>query len=275
MDRILLLFPRERYGTKETPPTLSLYSQSGTSFIMTPFITKHKQLIYNVLNAIIITLSAGLIIYLSVLGLKGIEFFSDRHYMTFQLWVCYVFIADFFIELYMSRQKSRYCKRRFLFLILSIPYLNIVAGLNIPLTYESLYFLRFVPLARGALAMSIVVGYISRNRLTNIFASYSVILLAFIYCGSLLFYELEHGVNPGIQNYGDALWWAFSVATTAGCNVYPVTGTGKIVCAVLPSMGTVIFPLITVVVTNAVRERLNTLSPSKTSAPSNKKPADT
>lgn len=42
---------------------------------MTPFITKHKQLIYNVLNAIIITLSAGLIIYLSVLGLKGIEFF--------------------------------------------------------------------------------------------------------------------------------------------------------------------------------------------------------
>ncbi len=242
---------------------------------MTSFITKHKQLIYNVLNAIIITLSAGLIIYLSVLGLKGIEFFSDRHYMTFQLWVCYVFIADFFIELYMSRQKSRYCKRRFLFLILSIPYLNIVAGLNIPLTYESLYFLRFVPLARGALAMSIVVGYISRNRLTNIFASYSVILLAFIYCGSLLFYELEHGVNPGIQNYGDALWWAFSVATTAGCNVYPVTGTGKIVCAVLPSMGTVIFPLITVVVTNAVRERLNTLSPSKISAPTNKNPADT
>lgn len=227
-----------------------------TQTIMPPLTAKHKQLIYNVLNAIIIILSAGLIIYLSVLGVKGIEFFSDRYYMTFQLWVCYIFIIDFFIELYLSDHKGRYFRRRFFFLLLSVPYLNIVAGLNIPLTYESLYFLRFIPLARGALAMSIVVGYISRNRLTNIFASYVVILLAFIYCGSLIFFELEHGRNPDVTTYWEALWWAFSVATTAGCSIFPVTGAGKIVCAVLPTMGTVMFPLFTVVVTNAVRNRL-------------------
>ncbi len=224
---------------------------------MSSFVTKHKQLIYNVLNAVIIVLSAGLILYLSILGLKGIEFFSDRGYMTFQLWVCYVFIADFFIQLYLSENKPRYFRRRALFLLLSIPWLNIVAGLDIPLTYESLYFLRFIPLARGALALSIVVGYLSRNRINNIFASYTVILLAFIYFGSLIFFELEHGRNPAVTTYWEALWWAFSVATTAGCDVYPVTWAGKIVNAVLPTMGTVMFPLFTVVVTSAVHNRLN------------------
>lgn len=224
----------------------------------------HKQKIYNALNAVIITLSAGLIIYLSILGMKGIEFFSDRGYMTFQLWVCYIFIAEFFIELYLATDKGRYFRRRLLFLLLSIPWLNIVAGLNIPLTYESLYFLRFIPLARGALAMSIVVGYVSRNRITNIFASYTVILLAFIYFGSLIFFELEHDRNPGVTSYWVSLWWAFSVATTAGCDLYPVTWAGKIVNAVLPTMGTVMFPLFTVVVTDAVRNRLDRMSATKT-----------
>lgn len=227
---------------------------------------KHKSVVYNILNATILLLSVGLLVYLTVLGLKGIEFFSDRGYMTYQLWVCYAFIADFFIELYMADNRRAYARRRILFLLLAIPYLNIVAGLKIPLTYEALYFLRFIPLARGALAMSIVVGYVSRNRLTNIFASYTVVLIAFVYMGSLIFYEVEHGHNPDVQNFWTALWWAFSVATTAGCDIYPVTWAGKVVCAILPTMGTVMFPLFTVVVTNAVRNRLNRESAERHSA---------
>ncbi len=223
---------------------------------MTPFLKTHKQIVYNCLNALILLLSVALIVYLSWLGLRGVEFFSDRGYMTFQLWVCYVFIADFFIELYLSDHRGKYIRRRLLFLLLSVPYLNIIAGLDIPLGVEPLYFLRFIPLARGALAMSIVVGYISRNRLTNIFASYVVILLAFIYCGSLLFFEVEHIHNPAVTNYWTALWWAFSVASTVGCDIYPVTVIGKVVCAVLPTMGTVMFPLFTVVIANAVRGKL-------------------
>lgn len=221
-------------------------------------ITQHKQTIYDVLNAIVLILSVALVVYLSVLGFRGVEFFSDRSYMTFQLWVCYVFIADFFIELYIARRKARFFRRRILFLLLSIPYLNIVAGLDIPIHVQALYFLRFIPLARGALAMSIVVGYFSRNRLTNIFASYTIVLVAFIYMGSLIFYEVEHLVNPGIKSFWIALWWAFSETTTVGCDLYPVTWAGKIVSAVLPSMGTMMFPLFTVVVTNAVRSRIST-----------------
>lgn len=216
-----------------------------------------KARIYSSLNWLILLLSVGLITYLSVDALRGVSFIDDSGYMTFQLWVCMAFIADFFIELYMSERKWNYVKRRILFLLLSVPYLNIISGMGLSLGPDAVYFARFVPLARGALAMSIVVGYVSSNRLTNIFASYTVILIAIVYFGSLIFFEREMGVNPSLENYMQALWWACSDTTTTGCTIYPVTPSGKIVSAVLAVMGMVMFPLFTVVITSAVRQRLD------------------
>ena len=45
-------------------------------------------------------------------------------------------------------------------------------------------------------------------------------------------------------------------ATTIGCQIQPVTATGKIVSAVLACMGVMIFPLFTVYITSVV-ERYN------------------
>lgn len=215
-----------------------------------------RRLMYRLLNATVLVLSVALIAYLSVLTFRGHEFFSDRGYMTFQLWVCIVFLADFFIELFMAADRWHYLWRRWFFMVMSIPYLNIVAGMGIPLTTDTLYFLRFVPLARAALALSIVVGYISANRLTNIFASYTVILVAIVYFGSLIFFERENGVNPQVTNYLTALWWAAADATTTGCDIQPITAAGKIVAAVMATMGMVMFPLFTVVITSAVAKRV-------------------
>lgn len=222
-----------------------------------------RQHIYTVLNWLVLLLSVGLIVYLSVDALQGRVFIYDHGYMTFQFWVCMVFIADFFIELMMSRHPWRYLGRRFVFLLLSIPYLNICNEMGLRLSPDVLYFARFIPLARGALALAIVVGYVSKNRLINIFASYMVVLVAIVYFGSLIFYEREHGVNPDVHSYMSALWWACSDATTTGCTIYPVTPSGKIVSAVLSMMGMVMFPLFTVVITSSVRQRINTRKPGE------------
>lgn len=224
---------------------------------MREFVDKYSRAIHRVLNMVILLLSVGLIVYLSVDALHGINFLTDHGYMTFQLWVCIFFIADFFIELYMSHHRWRYIKHRFLFLLLSIPYLNIINHYGVTISPDALYLARFVPLARGALAMSIVVGYISTNRLTNIFASYTVMLIAIVYFGSLIFFEREQGINPDVTTYIQALWWACSDVTTTGCTIFPVTIAGKIVAAVLAVMGMIMFPLFTVVITSAVRNRIS------------------
>lgn len=214
---------------------------------------RHTYLIDS-LRWIIIVLSILLIVFISVDTFQGVNFLENRAYMTFQLWVCVVFMLDFFIELAIAGDRWHYLKTHFLFFILSIPYLNLTDIFDISLSGEALFFVRFIPLARGVMAMTIVVGAISRNRLTSFLASYVVTLAAFIYLGSLIFYYCESGANPEVTDFGLALWWSCMNATTLGCNIYPVSIPGEIIGCLLSVCGIVMFPLFTVYITSLIRQ---------------------
>ena len=70
------------------------------------------------------------------------------------------------------------------------------------------------------------------------------------YFASLLFYEYEAPVNPSVQGFGDALWWAGMNLTTVGAEIFPVTTIGKVICVLLPILGTAMFPVLTVYITS-------------------------
>lgn len=222
--------------------------------ILSPRIRKY---ILDSLHITIMVLSVLLIAYISYDTFRNIPFLQNAHYMRFQLFVCIVFILDFFIELFLAPDKWFYLKRRWLFLLLSIPYLNIINHYNIQLSADAIYFVRFIPLARGALALAIVLGYISHNKITSIFASYVSIMLLITYFAGLIFFEREHPVNSMVTSYWDAFWWGCMQVTTLGCDIYPVTVAGKILCVVLSLMGMIMFPLFTVYLTNIIVSRHN------------------
>lgn len=213
---------------------------------------KSERYIMTIMNLVVLVLSAALISWISYDTFKRIDFLSNHAYMTFQYWVCMVFILDFFLGLYYADKKWSYFKRRFWFLLLSIPVLNIVNYLNITLSPDMLYFARFIPLARGALALAIVVGYVSSNAVSSLFASYITIMLFIAYFCSLIFYQREAGVNPDVNSYWTALWWTMMNLSTVGCAISPVTVAGKIVAVILPISGMIIFPLFTVYLTDYV-----------------------
>lgn len=214
--------------------------------------SKAQRDIKTIMNIVVLILSAALISWISYDTFKRIDFLSNHAYMTFQFWVCMVFILDFFIGLFNADQKWSYFKRHLVFLILSIPYLNIVNMLHITLSPDMLYFARFIPLARGALALAIVVSYVSSNAVTSLFASYITIMLFIAYFCSLIFYQREAGVNPDVNTYWTALWWTMMNLSTVGCAISPVTIAGKIVAVILPISGMIIFPLFTVYLTDYV-----------------------
>lgn len=201
-------------------------------------------------------LSAMLIVYISYDTFTNRNFLENHRYMQFQLWVCIFFIFDFFFEFAFAGSKRHYLKTRWLFLVLSIPYLNIITHFHISLDPSELYWVRFVPLGRATMALAIVVGYISKNRISSLLASYLLILFAFIYFGSIIFFNAERGVNSYITSYWPALWWACMDATTIGCDIQPVTAVGKVVSAVLACMGVLVFPLFTVYVTSLTKRIL-------------------
>lgn len=205
-----------------------------------------------VMNFIVLVLSVALIIWISMDTFNRVNLLESHSYMTFQLWVCVVFIIDFFVELCYSRNKWSYFRNRIAFLLLSIPYLNIINLLDINLSYQVIYFIRFVPLARGALALAIVMGYLSQNAITSLFISYLSIMVLVGYFCSLIFYQQEAGTNPQVTSYWTALWWTAMNITTVGCDISPVTVAGKIVAVVLPVCGMIVFPLFTVYLTDYV-----------------------
>ncbi len=214
--------------------------------------SRPRTFIEDSMNFIVLVLSVLLIVWISIDTFNRVNFLENKSYMTFQLWVCVIFILDFFIELHYSNDKWRYFRHRIVFLLLSIPYLNIINLMDIPMTADALYFVRFIPLARGALALSIVISYLSSNAVTSLFMSYLSIMILVGYFCSLIFYQREAGVNPQVDSYWTALWWSAMNMSTVGCNISPVTASGKIVAVVLPVSGMIIYPLFTVYLTDYV-----------------------
>lgn len=228
-------------------------SDTVTTTATAPAPVKRKgHYVVNIMNFIVLVLSALMIVWISYDTFRKINFLENHAYMTFQFWVCIFFILDFFVELIFAEEKGQFFRRRIVFLLLSIPYLNIISYLDIHLSHDAIYFVRFIPLARGALAMAIVISYLSSNAVTSLFMSYICIMLLVAYFCSLIFFQREYGVNPEVKSYWTALWWTAMNMSTVGCYINPMTVSGKIVAVILPISGMIMFPLFTVYLTNYV-----------------------
>jgi voltage-gated potassium channel len=69
---------------------------------------------------------------------------------------------------------------------------------------------------------------------------------AFILFCSYLFWVLESGENTKLEKYIDAIWWAFSTATTTGYgDITPVTNSGKLLGIFLMLIGLALFAMYT------------------------------
>lgn len=212
-----------------------------------------KKGIYGFLHIIILLLSLFLIVTISIDTFNNIPFITQGSYLKIQFWICMFFIADFMLEFILSKNKIYYLQSHFVFLIVSIPYLNIINYYEFTFSPEVSYFLRFIPLVRSGYALAIVVGWLTSNKASGLFVSYLTMLLATVYFSSLIFFVLEHKVNPQVTGYDDALWWAFMDVTTVGSNIYAVTPTGRILSVVLAALGMMMFPIFTVYVTSIVQ----------------------
>lgn len=206
--------------------------------------------LYSLLHILILLLSLFLVIIISIDTYHNEAFYRQPEFMKVQLWICVLFLADFFIEFFLSPRKWSYLKTRFIFFLVSIPYNAIISHYGWEFDPTLTYLIRYIPLIRGGYAMSIVVSWFTYNRATGLFISYLATLLFTIYFSSLAFFLFEHGVNPLVKTYDDALWWAFMDATTVGSNIVAVTTIGRVLSVLLAAIGMMMFPIFTVYVTN-------------------------
>lgn len=211
-----------------------------------------------ILNGLVLIGSVVIITVLSIELLSQNQVVDHQTVLKIQGVVCAIFLADFAARWWASKRKLRFLLRNFIFLLVSVPYMNIVDSAGIELSAGYAFLLRLMPLVRGGYGIAIVISYITRSKITNLFWTYCVTIIATSYFASLVFYSLEKGVNGSVNSFSDALWWAFMDVTTVGSNIYAVTGVGQILSVILAASGMMMFPIFTTYVLSYYQNKTKT-----------------
>lgn len=187
-----------------------------------------------------------LLVALSWEILAGDHVHLSGSYLTVQFFVCVIFLYDFLVRLLQADRKLHFFVRHLFYLLISIPYLTLISWTGVRMTHDWGILVGLVPMLRAFLAMFIIVRWMAlRNRMQWLFAAYLFTVVVFTYLSALIFYDYEALVNPKLEGFGNALWWAWMNVTTVGAAIFPVTAVGKVVCVLLPSLGMMFFPIFT------------------------------
>jgi len=143
-----------------------------------------------------------------------------------------LFVIEFSARFYDAPSRGAYFKRHWLDIITCIP----VAG-----SLRALRLVRLLAFIRlGAVVRAFGVGAAASERLiggSTLWVLGPILLTVWI-AASYGYYELEGGLNPRIQTFGDALYFSFVTASTVGYgDVTPVTGAGKVLTGLLIFVG--------------------------------------
>ena len=191
---------------------------------------------------------AGLVLLAAISWeiIAGDHIHMSGTYLTIQFVVCLILLCDFFVRWAAAERRTRFFWHNLPFLLLSIPYLNILAWSGVRMTHDWAILVGLIPLLRAFLAMVIIVRWLVRgNKMRRIFFAYIFTVVVFTYISALVFYDYEVLVNPKLHGFGNALWWAWMNVTTVGAEIFPVTAIGKVFCVMLPSLGMMFFPIFT------------------------------
>jgi voltage-gated potassium channel len=136
------------------------------------------------------------------------------------IWI--IFIADFFIELLIAPKRSAFLKTNWLTII----------ALIVP-AIRALKVLRILRFGKG-LALAKIVSTINRSMKSLRFTmgrrgfGYVVALTSIVaLAGSSGMYAFERDINPDIESFGSALWYAL-LAITISTDYWPYSPEGRI-----------------------------------------------
>jgi len=215
-------------------------------------LTKWEKLWLTTLHWMVLMASGILILWITHDTLEGRVFLANGNYRRFQLWMCILFQIDILAEWMMAQKKWTYIARHIVFILVSIPYLNIIEMAGVKISSQGLYILCFVPMIRAAFVFAVITGALTADKALSTFYVYLIWVIASLFFASLMFFEGEHYINPQVDTFWTALWWACMALSTAGCYVNPVTTTGNVLQFFLSAEGLVLIPVFTVYVTRAI-----------------------
>ena len=150
--------------------------------------------------------------------------------------ICLVFLLDFGMRFYRAPNKLQFMQWGWIDLVSSIPTLDMMrAG-------RMLRLVRLLRILRAFRSTRHLVQHIFRRRTQGALTAAAIIAVLMIIFSSIAILQVEQDANSNIKTAEDALWWAYVTITTVGYgDKYPVTTEGRIIAALLMTVGVGLF----------------------------------
>ncbi|URZ17230.1 potassium channel family protein [Clostridium felsineum] len=195
-------------------------------------ITKHKNTIYEVISALLaLTSSTMLIIELSFNLSVTVEYIFD----IIDNIILIIFAIDYFLRLYLSKDKKKFFKENIIDLLSIIPFNSIFQGFRILKISKLLKFAKLLKFLKLFRAFSLLLRFKKYSRSfikTNNF-QYAIYTTMFVLITGTIGMHFAEGLS-----FGNALWWSFVTITTVGYgDISPSTTFGRILASILMLVG--------------------------------------
>ena len=150
--------------------------------------------------------------------------------------ICVVFFLEFIYHFIKAKSKWQFMKWGWIELLSSIPLVGVLR------TGRILRIIRLLRIIRAFRSMNELIGHVFRNRVRDTMMAAVLIAFLVIILSSISILQVESSDHSNIKNAEDALWWSYVTVTTVGYgDKYPVTGEGRIIAAVLMTVGVGLF----------------------------------
>jgi len=150
--------------------------------------------------------------------------------------ICFVFLLDFGTRLYRAPNKLKFMQWGWIDLVSSIPTLDFMrAG-------RMLRLIRLLRILRAFRSTKHLVQHIFKHRTQGALNAAAIIAVLMIIFSSIAILQVEDDANSNIKTAEDAIWWAYVTITTVGYgDKFPVTTEGRIIAALLMTVGVGLF----------------------------------
>lgn len=199
-------------------------------------LTQEQKRALHPINIIVFFLSLYVIVALVVDTFFPLSYEVSRLLHDIDYVVCGIFFIDFLHRLFTAKNKWHYLRWGWIDLLSCIP-------MNIFLTGRLFRVFQLVRVIRAMRSINFVSHYFLQNKIKGAFTSAAIlafIVLVFSAIGILKFEK--DAPHSNIKTAEDALWWAYVTITTVGYgDKFPTTAEGRIIAAVLMTVGVGLF----------------------------------
>jgi voltage-gated potassium channel len=150
--------------------------------------------------------------------------------------ICVVFLYDFVVRFRQAEDKLRFMRWGWIDLLASIPTLDFMR------MGRTLRLVRLLRILRAFRSVRHLMQHVFKTRTQGALTTAALLALLTIMFSSIAILQVEDAPTSNIKTAEDAIWWAYTTITTVGYgDKFPVTTEGRLIAALLMTVGVGLF----------------------------------